>query len=167
MYSGVLYMALNDTITPADLSTVPADTVNWAVVRSVNQLYAHNRGDICKFYGMVYTSEISMVITGQYKSKVIFSHYQADIGNSNIKFDELQIETNDQSGLDTDIPTSKDHDIIDTYLEGNYPFDEDGERITGAWAILTLRKNHTVNLITSDNQRSQIVELTNYSERAY
>jgi len=165
MEEGILYisMAATTTGTPANIA---ADS-NWAVVRAVNQVHAHNRGDVCKFHGLVFPSSISMVLMGKYKREVYFNNYRMDINDSGIKFDTLAIENNRQSGTDTDVATNPDHEMVDSYIEGNYPFDEDGERVTGSFAILTIGKEHATDPVTSNNERAEIKSLDNYSETAY
>lgn len=165
--AGILYIALLP-ITTAAPYIPPASDSTWAEVRKFSDIHAHNRGDICKFHGLVFPSEVSLVVTGKYKRDSYFNNYQLNINDSGVMYDELTIENNRQSGTDTDVANSPDHTLVDDHVEGNYPLDNaTGERITGNYAIVTLRKNHAIDPVTSNNEKSELTSFDNITETAY
>jgi hypothetical protein len=160
----IVHTAFTANIPADDLSTDP----NVYAVRNDENIHAHNVGDICSFHGLVYDSSIQVVAISQDKKDAIWEHYIAEINGSGIKFSSLVVETSRQSGTDTDIETSPEHEIIDTHLEGNIPFsDDDQERMTGPYLLMKFIKDHKTNAVTSNNEKAELLVLTTYHKKAY
>ena len=161
-----LYVVTADftTTTPAvDAKLEP----NCAYFRSDNDVHLHNVGDICNFYGLVYDSSVEFVAKSKDLKEAIFNSYHADINGSDVMFTNLEARTTKQTGSDLDIETSREHAIVDNHIEGSLPLDTKGERFTSPFLIVKFVKDHKVDLVTSNNEKAELLKVNINHIKAY
>ena len=95
------YVAKNDFTSAATPVQPSVDTTNWELVSNVQEVYQHDIGDICKFYGVVFDAFVKPVLNNGREVFKTFDNYM-HIGNEEM-FTTLEYETSYQKIVENDV----------------------------------------------------------------
>lgn len=143
-------------------ATVPsADATHWVTTSQINQIFVNWRGDICKFFGIVYPWEVSVIIASGDNSEITVDNVA--VSGNNTRFTDVYCTTESQSASDTDIPTyHKEYEYFDGKWHFTIPLTSSGERLSSPWVEIKMRvKNYAGSAVTtSANLVKRIFSIT-------
>lgn len=127
------------------------DATHWAVASEINQIFVNWRGDICKFFGVVYPYYVDIVIKSDDESEITVDNVH--VNGNNTRFTEIYCNNDLQSAIDADIPTyHKEYEYFDGKWHFTIPLSSSGERLSSTWMQLKMTvKNYTGNAVTTSN----------------
>jgi hypothetical protein len=128
-----------------------AGSIYWLAINKTNQIYLQNFGaDLCKFYGKVWTHELSIVVNA--KSDMAVSAQNIQFKTIGPNWTDLVATTDDQTASDINIPTtSRNYRWIDKAWFSSLPLPSNG-RLTDYYVKLNFSyKNYVTNPTVAKN----------------
>lgn len=138
--NGFNYVCILPYTSPALKQEPNADSTHWALSSKSNQVYVSWRGDICKFFGIVYPWSITSILQGEH-----LAVDGVEVGGNNTWFSDVFIENG--SGLASD----------ETIAVSNRNY----EYFDGSWQFSLPLKNKLSKLV--DNYLQVKLQTKNYS----
>ncbi len=139
------------------LPVVPSsDSTHWVKTSQINQIYVNWRGDICKFFGKVHESFISVIIKTPDGMKNTVDNIE--VNGNDTRFTDVYVSNTNESGQDTDITsTNPNYSYVDGSWWFNIPFSSTGSRLSDSWMQVKMRvKNYVTNPTVSTNTIKRI-----------
>lgn len=131
-----------------------ADIFHWQRIYDLNDIFVQNEGDIAKWFGYVFPSNVQYSVLGQdLNMQKVFDN--VEFRSSKEFFDKLQAFTVDQSVTDSNIQQDlKNYQYRNKMWMGSLPLAADG-RLIGNKLTLVLTKDNRLNgsPITSKNEK--------------
>lgn len=126
-----------------------ADATHWLLTSRVNECYVGWRGNICKFFGIVYPFHVTMVLKTPDLTK--FTADCVEVISNDTPVTDVYVTNSQQSGSDTDITTTnRNYRFIDGSWFQNLPLDTRSARLSDTWVQVKLRvKNYSGTAITT------------------
>lgn len=124
---------------------------SWLAINKTNEIYLQNFGaDLCKFYGKVWTHELSIVVNA--KSDMAVSAQNIQFKTIGPNWTDLVATTDDQTASDINIPTtSRNYRWIDKAWFSSLPLPSNG-RLTDYYVKLNFSyKNYVTNPTVAKN----------------
>lgn len=124
---------------------------SWLAINKTNEIYLQNFGaDLCKFYGKVWTHELSIVVNA--KSDMAVSAQNIQFKTIGPNWTDLVATTDDQTASDINIPTtSRNYRFIDKAWFSSLPLPTNG-RLTDYYVKLNFSyKNYLTNPTVAKN----------------
>lgn len=126
-------------------------SIYWLAINKTNEIYLQNFGaDLCKFYGKVWTHELSIVVNA--KSDMAVSAQNIQFKTIGPNWTDLVATTDDQTASDINIPTtSRNYRWIDKAWFSSLPLPSNG-RLTDYYVKLNFSyKNYVTNPTVAKN----------------
>ena len=131
----VCILSFTSTAIPQVPST---DATHWLSVHDIDEIAVHWRGDICKFYGVVYEHYITMICNGFPDITKVFDNFE-NYGND-LQYTDVECETSNHSAADNDIVASnKDYGFEDESWWSSVPLITGGRRLRDKYMRVKLR----------------------------
>ena len=126
------------------------DPTHWIKASQVNQIFVNWRGDICKFYGKVYESYVSVIVKTNGDAMTVDN---VEINGNSLRFTDIYTSNSYQTGQDINITsTNPNYKYTDGGWYFSLPLSSTGARLTDGYLQLKMRvKNWTTNVYTSNN----------------
>lgn len=152
------YICIVSFTSPNPPTQPSLDVTHWKKSSQINDIYVNWRNDICKFYGKVYESYVTIVIKGD--GDKMSADNIAVVGN-NTPFTDIYTNNSYQSAQDINIvSTNRNYKYIDGSWWLNLPFDARNSRMTDSWMTLKLRvKNFVTDPTVSVNLLKNIFSI--------
>jgi len=130
------------------------DPFHWAKIFSINDVFVQNEGDIAKWFGYVFPSDIRYSVLGEdLNTQKVFDN--VEYRSTKEFFDVLEASTVDQNAVDFNIQQyDKNYQYRNKMWMGSLPLAADG-RLVGNKLTLLLTKDNRLNgsPITSKNEK--------------
>lgn len=154
--------------------TVPsADATHWLKTADKKEMHVHNRGSVCKFYGVVYDNYFEIIANDAPEISKVVDCLEM-IGNNNYQdnpFTDYLFNNSYQSASDLNIDgvtVDKNYRLINQVWCSNLPKNNVsngfGERLVDLWLKMKFRKDNKLagSYIISKNKITKIVSLISY-----
>jgi len=138
---------------PADPTKNPeyVGSIYWVLINKTNEIYLQNFGaDLCKFYGKVFSHDMSIVVNA--KSDMAVTAQNIQFKSIGPNWTDLVATTDDQTASDVNIPsTSRNYRFIDKAWHSSLPLPTNG-RLTDYYVKLNFSfKNYLTNPTIAKN----------------
>lgn len=151
----VCYVPFTTTGSPVSPS---ADSVHWKKVCDLNEIHICDRGDVAKFFGLVYDNSIQFVQNPSPKTDKVFDNQSAQASEE--FFDTASYQNSHQSQVETDIQNNENYKFYNRTWYWSIPFDRTfGESMRDHYLITTLLKDNMLNSnpVASANKKVKLV----------
>jgi hypothetical protein len=130
----------------------------WTKTSQINEVWAHWRGDICKFYGIVFPFYLQPIIVPNLIEATSVDNVEA-YGNATA-FTDIYYENSRQTAQDTDITSkNKNFAYIDNAWRFNVALNNKSRMVDHYLKIKLVVKNYTTNPTVSLNLKKTVVYL--------
>lgn len=133
-------------------ATIPSsDSTHWSVSSQINQIFVNWRGNICKFFGIVYPWYLETVIKVGQGQKIVVDNVSVD-GNDT-RFTDVYVSNSYNSAQDTNIASyNREYKYFDGAWNFTIPFASSRQRLVDTWMKLKMVvKNYTGTAVTTSN----------------
>lgn len=165
----VLYMCILAYNSGSPAVAPLIDTTHWIPISAANQVWIHEYGDVCKFYGLVQQAFLALIINfPEEKDPIAKMVNNFEYNMSPAFWDDIKLENSWQTAQDIaiDIVNNREYEFRNRMWHATAPQDDNTGKMTDLWCKITMRKN---NLLTSDptiskNELIKFVSLVTYLE---
>ncbi len=139
------YVALNNFVTSTPAVQPPLDPTHWTPCSQTDNVFAHNRGEVSKFYGVVHPSVFQFVIVHEGPMDKVFDNLK--FIHSQQYWTDVKVETVDQVGEDLNVIASgsREYEYRNKAWYSTIPTEPNGSRMRGQYLLVTLTKDYRVN----------------------
>lgn len=140
-------------------------SVYWKVAESIHNIHLLGKGDVCKFFGIVYPYELEAVANPEADAEKGFDYIEM-YGNDT-RITDVYYETSKQTASDTNIGTKdKNFEYIDNSWWFNVALKNGKERLVDHYMKIKVRvKNYLTDPTVSLNVKKRIVYLKTFYRR--
>lgn len=134
------------------------DPTHWAKTGTINEVHVAWRGNICKFFGKVYESYLSVIVKPDGEAMTVDN---VELTGNDTRQTDVYTSNSTQTAQDINITsTNKNYQYIDGSWWFNLPLTNRNARLSDSWTQIKVRvKNWTTTPITSTNLVKRIFSI--------
>jgi hypothetical protein len=161
--NGSTYVCIEDFITTdpilANMRPDYAGSIYWKLTSDENQIWLHNSGDICKFYGIVYPYELQVSVNEFPDTEKAFD--VVEMYGNDTPITDVEYETSKLTASDLNISSkNKNFEYIDNSWWFNVALKNGKERLLDHYMLMKVKvKNYLTDPTISLNKKKRIVYL--------
>jgi hypothetical protein len=160
-----IYVCVLSFTTPGVPVAPSLDSTHWVFVCSINEIHIADKGDVCKFFGLVYDNSLSVISNPNPLKDKVFDNFEMEAGT----FFFSSARYSDSQDAVSESMTGDNYRRINKTWCFSVPFLASGDRFRDRFMGLRFTKDNKLNgsPVTSSNQQIKAVSLLTFYRITY